>query len=206
MALPTSGPLALTDIQTEFGGSNPISLNEYYAGGSYVPAGTSGTNGAVPSLGEISIANFYGTTNFTLAFNNGDAFNCQSGSGATSTTATITINTNASISKYGNSSNSGPTAWGSPSIGGIGSSYEFRVIMSFLYVYSDYSDATFTVAGVSYTSATTTPWYTISSNRLMEAFSGYGESNSYGTIEIRNISTLATISRGYDLVATGSPP
>jgi len=61
MALPTSGPLTLADIQTEFGGSNPISLNEYYAGGAYVPAATSGTYGAVPSSGEIGIRNFYGT-------------------------------------------------------------------------------------------------------------------------------------------------
>lgn len=62
MALPSSGALTLADIQTEFGGSNPISLNEYYAGGAYVPAGTSGTNGAVPSSGTISIWNFYGTS------------------------------------------------------------------------------------------------------------------------------------------------
>lgn len=64
MAIPSSGPLTLGDIQTEFGGSNPISLSEYYAGGSYVPAGTTGTYGAVPSSGEISIRNFYGTSNF----------------------------------------------------------------------------------------------------------------------------------------------
>jgi hypothetical protein len=62
MTLPSSGPLTLADIQTEFGGANPISLSEYYAGGTYVPAGTSGTYGAVPSSGTISIRNFYGTT------------------------------------------------------------------------------------------------------------------------------------------------
>ena len=37
-------------------------MSEYYAGGSYVPAGTSGTYGAVPSSGTISIQNFYGTS------------------------------------------------------------------------------------------------------------------------------------------------
>jgi len=63
MTLPSSGPLSLSDIQTEFGGSNPISLSEYYAGGAYVPAGTTGTNGPVPSSGTISISNFYGTSN-----------------------------------------------------------------------------------------------------------------------------------------------
>lgn len=70
MALPSSGPLTMADIQTEFGGSNPISLSEYYAGGAYVPAGTSGTYGAVPSSGTISIRNFYGTSNVVISITN----------------------------------------------------------------------------------------------------------------------------------------
>tara|TARA_R110002167_G_scaffold53361_4_gene153090 strand:+ start:232 stop:873 length:642 start_codon:yes stop_codon:yes gene_type:complete len=61
MALPSTGELALTDIQTEFGGSNPISLSEYYAGGSYVPSGTTGDGGAIPTTGEITIGDFYGS-------------------------------------------------------------------------------------------------------------------------------------------------
>jgi len=61
MAIQTSGAITLSDIQTEFGGSNPVSLSEYYAGGSYVPSGTSGTNGAVPTSGEIEVSDFYGT-------------------------------------------------------------------------------------------------------------------------------------------------
>jgi len=62
MTLPTSGALSLSQIQGEFGGSNPISLSEYYAGGSFVPSGTSGTNGSVPSSGAIDINIFYGTS------------------------------------------------------------------------------------------------------------------------------------------------
>lgn len=61
MALPSSGPLSLNDIKGEFGGPGSPSLSDYYAGGSYVPSGTSGTYGAVPTGGTISIANFYGT-------------------------------------------------------------------------------------------------------------------------------------------------
>ena len=89
MALPTSGPLSLADIQTEFGGSNPIGLNEYYAGGSYVRVGqTSPVSGAIPSSGPISIANFYGTTVFT----SGSA-TYNSGSGTfTVPQGTITLN------------------------------------------------------------------------------------------------------------------
>jgi hypothetical protein len=62
MTLPASGPLTLSDIQTEFGGTNPIGMNEYYAGGGLVPAGTSGTYGTVPSSGALSVQNFYGTS------------------------------------------------------------------------------------------------------------------------------------------------
>lgn len=62
MTLPTSGAISLSSLQSEFGGSNPISLSEYYAGGSYVPSGTSGTNGAVPSSGTNSLSKYYGAT------------------------------------------------------------------------------------------------------------------------------------------------
>lgn len=80
MTLPSSGPLTLADIQTEFGGSNPISLSEYYAGGSYVPAGTSGTYGAVPSSGTISIRNFYGTSNAVVNFSDHTVYAADFGS------------------------------------------------------------------------------------------------------------------------------
>lgn len=66
MAIPSSGTISFTTIQTEFGGSNPIGLSEYYAGGGRVPAGTSGTNGPVPSSGAISVRNFYGTSAVTV--------------------------------------------------------------------------------------------------------------------------------------------
>jgi hypothetical protein len=63
MAIPSSGDISLTTIQAEFGGANPISLSEYYAGGGQVPSGTTGTYGAVPSSGALSIQQFYGTSN-----------------------------------------------------------------------------------------------------------------------------------------------
>jgi hypothetical protein len=76
MAIPSSGAISLTTIQTEFGGTNPISLSEYYAGGGLVPSGTTGTFGAVPSSGTISIQNFYGTSNvFTFNLTSGTDLN-----------------------------------------------------------------------------------------------------------------------------------
>jgi hypothetical protein len=60
MAVPSTN-VGLSSIQTEFGGSNPISISEYYAGGSFVPGGTSGPFGSIPSSGQISFGVFRGT-------------------------------------------------------------------------------------------------------------------------------------------------
>jgi hypothetical protein len=57
MPLPASGAISLGDIQTEMGGANPISLNEYYYNGGY----TSLNNTGVPSSGTISLSNFRST-------------------------------------------------------------------------------------------------------------------------------------------------
>lgn len=38
MALQTSGQITLSQVQSEFGGSNPISLKEYYRNGGLVPS------------------------------------------------------------------------------------------------------------------------------------------------------------------------
>lgn len=61
--------LSLSDIRIEFGGTNPTSLSEYYAGGAYVPAGTIGTYGPIPSSGTISIRNFIGALNVAAPVN-----------------------------------------------------------------------------------------------------------------------------------------
>ena len=51
MALQTSGAISLSDIQSEFGGSNPISLSEYY-----------GAASGIPASGAISLSDFYGAS------------------------------------------------------------------------------------------------------------------------------------------------
>lgn len=56
MVLQSTGTISLSNIQAEFGGTNPIGLNEYYSGGPYVNAITTG----VPALGQISLNHFYG--------------------------------------------------------------------------------------------------------------------------------------------------
>jgi len=49
MTLQSSGAISLADVQTEFGGSNPIGINEYY-----------GVASGVPASGTISLYDFYG--------------------------------------------------------------------------------------------------------------------------------------------------
>jgi hypothetical protein len=80
MPLPSSGLIKLSDIQTEFGGSNPISLSEYYRNGLY----TTNNNVGVATSGMIDVNSFhntyktsaisdiitsYKTTNYTLVRN-----------------------------------------------------------------------------------------------------------------------------------------
>jgi hypothetical protein len=54
MVLQSSGAISLNDIQTEFGGTNPIGINEYYDAASGVPAS-----------GEISFDDFYGKSSIS---------------------------------------------------------------------------------------------------------------------------------------------
>lgn len=67
MTLQASGAIALSQIQAELGGANPISLSEYYRGGAY----TGSNNASVPTGGKISMSNFYGAGNaFELVYSN----------------------------------------------------------------------------------------------------------------------------------------
>lgn len=64
MALQTTGAISLSQIQTEFGGANPVSMSEYYRGGTYVESGATSTT-SIPTSGSISMNDFYGGTNPT---------------------------------------------------------------------------------------------------------------------------------------------
>lgn len=60
MGIPASGQVTLSDLQVEYGGTDPISINEYYRGGAYVPVGA-GT-ATIPASGAITLDNFRGTS------------------------------------------------------------------------------------------------------------------------------------------------
>jgi len=64
MTIKSSGSLALTEIQTEFGGSNPVSLSEYVRGGTYVD---NVENSSIPtSLSNISVSKYYSKTKYRV--------------------------------------------------------------------------------------------------------------------------------------------
>jgi hypothetical protein len=57
VALQSSGAISLNDVQTEFGGSNPIAISEYY-----------GVAAGVPASGTIALDDFYGTSAFSVNY------------------------------------------------------------------------------------------------------------------------------------------
>ena len=60
MPLPSSGEISLGDIQTEFGGTNPIAIIEYYRGSGLVPNQSPNLN--MPISGVIKLSDFYSTS------------------------------------------------------------------------------------------------------------------------------------------------
>ena len=51
MALQTSGAITFAQLQSNFGGANPIGMNEYYRGGANVPTTVGTAAGAWSSYG-----------------------------------------------------------------------------------------------------------------------------------------------------------
>ena len=128
MTLQSSGAIKFSEIQTEFGGSNPVSASEYYAGGAYVPGSTSGVNGAVPASGTISISKFYGTSDVAFSPDGGTSAGAAvalSDFGSLYASVTITCNQSATWN-YSITSGSG----GSASVSNGGSATSITISIS----------------------------------------------------------------------------
>ena len=67
MTLPSSGQISFLDLQNEFGGSYPISSNEYYRGGSYASP-TEVTSPNIPTSGQVSMSQYYGTKKWNMVY------------------------------------------------------------------------------------------------------------------------------------------
>jgi len=89
MAIKASGSsLALSEIATFWGGSQPHSLSEYYAGGSLVFSGAEDEAGNdIPSSGNpLNVSDFYSTHTITVATTD---FECNTSFGVPITTTTL---------------------------------------------------------------------------------------------------------------------
>ena len=107
MALQTSGAISLSEVQSEFTGSNPISLSEYYRSGAYVPSGAT----AIPASGAIAISDFYGGSNqfaFSITSNtvNADIRALAISAGWDGSTP-LAANVNSGVWLYSNSTSTG---------------------------------------------------------------------------------------------------
>jgi hypothetical protein len=112
MAIPASGTVSLSDIQTEFGGTNPISISEYYSAA-----------GGVPASGEISVSDFYGTSAGVVSLSDYNIFVIDD----TIATAEITYYTNGAVT---HSQSTSGQLWFDPNSTGIGDLYEIYVSVS----------------------------------------------------------------------------
>jgi hypothetical protein len=103
MTLPGSGTLLFSQIQTEFGGSNPVSLTEYYRGGGLVGSNNTG----VPTSGVISVTDFYGAVaifTITLSSNQADYNLATAASNAGwNGSSPVVLNINSSVFLYSTS-------------------------------------------------------------------------------------------------------
>ena len=102
MTLQASGQISLDNLQTEFGGPSPVSLFNYYRGGSYVP--NTSTNGNIPTSGAISLESFYNASvSVSVSINGGGSANDTSGSH----TFSLSVSSSASPTAYSWSTTAG---------------------------------------------------------------------------------------------------
>ena len=101
--MPTpSGTITLDNVQTEFGGTNPIGINEYYAGGTYVSSFVSG----VPTSSTIDMNSLRNKTKISIS---NDKSSVNEGDSVTFTVTTATV-TNGTVFYWAAISGTGATA------------------------------------------------------------------------------------------------
>lgn len=113
MTLQSSGPISISQIRAEFGGSAPDSISEYYAAASGVPAS-----------GAISISDFYGTSSVNVEID--DLTVSQIILIPNVDTVSISYLTTGLITA---TNDSGLQWWGAGNTSGIGSSYDIRATL-----------------------------------------------------------------------------
>lgn len=186
MPTPTTG-ITFSSIQTEFGGANPISMSEYYRGGSAgVPIGqaTSITDTtAISASGAIRIGMFRGLTKTVIASGNFVSGDYGPSSFYTLTQATATcsatIQVDGTITTTGNA---GTSNWWTPTTVSIGNSKYIRVLST-------------SGAGTAVSPPLTT-WLLLNTARIFSnSKGGIGPSTRTWTVEFSNDGVTASVTR-----------
>jgi len=196
MTLPSApNSISMSQVNTELGRSSTASINLNETAVRTLAGVASGT---------ISMDNLRGKTAFTLAFNNAENISLSDRGQPSTYQATYTLNRDATCSKYGLAFGldlaNGPTAWGTPTGGTPGDSFEARLnVTSYSSSFSGGDYVKF--AGVNISGSGFTSWYSLSSARAIDAVGSNDISFVEGTLYIRNTSTLTEISRTFAVYA-----
>ena len=114
MALSSSGAISFSQIQTEFGGSNPISLSEYYSGS--LPTNTGSTTSYTTTTGGYSVTYTSGKNTYLRSWSgwaHSSILPDLNTSTGVNTTESVVINERSAVDVVGN-------AGAVPSSGAIG--------------------------------------------------------------------------------------
>ena len=189
MALSSSGAISFSQIQTEFGGSNPISLSEYYSGS--LPTNTGSTTSYTTTTGSYSITYTSGKNTYIRQWSgwchSSISPDLNTSTGA-NTTESVVINERSLVDIYGNagtvpsSGTIGLNHFRGTSAGTISETYTLYGIMlrtdagstNYLYIFIDGHRGT---AGTT-TTFTGAPFASISTSAL----SGTGQNMPATTI------------------------
>jgi len=197
MTLPSSpNSIAMSQVNTELSRNATalINLNDSEVR-TLAGVGGSGTT--------IAMQNLRGKSAVALQFNGDGASFFSFAGGEQFAEASITLRSNGSITittSEAGQTTAGPTAYLNPITTNAGAGFEYRLNVTGLPVDFDaYNQPQGRIAATGFTA-----WHTIDVDRQFWIEASFfdstrGADGFYGTLEIRNKTTLQTISRGFDL-------
>lgn len=190
-ALPSSGTITMADLQTEFGGSNPVAITEYYRGGGLVPDYYS--NQGIPTSGQISLSDFHGGSGATPAAQLFTGFATSNEAILPTTTASVIFQTSGQCEYYapGNSGGTGKSSDYAWVLAGVAEDFDMYV--------SATGDTAFLTSG------TLNTWVRVLNPRSFSLGSEAGTTKTVTlTITVRSAYTLATLAGPVTVVLTTS--
>jgi len=168
MALPSSGAISLSQVQSEFGGASPISISEYYSAASGVPAS-----------GAISLSHFHGKSAGSVTLPS--TLQQDADSDAAYALAGFTFTSDGKVILTSTSANTHNWWSGAPSTG-IGSSYQIKTTVT-----------EGTTAGAATSHDT---WHSLSADRWWYVAAVSGTKTCTMTVSIRHATTLVVQDTG----------